>query len=122
MPRQRLFKVIPPPPGRAQARKIYILMLLAQQHTNEEIKSLANCTKGEIDSVIKQYDEKGDFEDLPRSGRPKVFSAAAKRAIVRHVNKNPSDTLEDLRKVFKGSGKAGQTPTRPTFNAAISDK
>lgn len=119
MARKRLFKVKPAPPGRSQARKIQILLLLAQQYTNEEIIAQVKCTKGEIDNVIKQYKAKGDFEDLPRSGRPEVFSAAAKRAIVRHVTKNPTDTLGDLQRAFKGGGSAGQTPAKTTFTAAV---
>jgi hypothetical protein len=65
-----------------------------QKCTN--IQALLNVSRGAIQSTIKFEALRNNSDTQARSGRPKGYSEATERRILRHIRLNPKDTYLQL--------------------------
>ena len=102
MPRKRLLSNIsvnisPRKQLSSEAKnKIYGRALAGESST--EIEAAENVPKPTIDHLLERIIERETTDNLPRSGRPRIYDDRDERAVVRQVRLSPKMRYDDLRK------------------------
>jgi transposase len=61
-----------------------------------EIASFTNLTQRTIQKIIKRYEERGDHENAPKSGRPLLLNERSIRHLSLHVEQNRRESLREV--------------------------
>ncbi|KAH9213104.1 hypothetical protein DL95DRAFT_463340 [Leptodontidium sp. 2 PMI_412] len=88
-------------------------------HRFTAISKLEETPYSTVRSIIERRLETGDssFENKPRSGPSKKTSDRNDRALIRHANQNPRDTLYALATPSKSGHKLGRNTVRKILKA-----
>lgn len=82
-----------------------IVRLFEQGKSGYQIAKDMNLHRGTVNKIIKRYKETGNFEDKPRSGRPRsARTKANKQKIKGRIQRNPNSRKNSLRKMGKVIG------------------
>ena len=63
-----------------------------------------NMPKSTVASLVQKWKRHGTTVNLQRSRRPSKMIAKCRKKVLREARKNPSVTLEDLKKSIQGAG------------------
>lgn len=80
------------------AKRARICALLQAGHSSRTVAALENVCQSTVIRTCQRVGERGDYEDRPRSGRPKVLSVHQERIIVRKVMSGKCSTAVGIQR------------------------
>jgi transposase len=95
----------------SHSTRIQIIGFYFMSLTNEQISIALECDERTVENWINRYNETGDIEALPRSGRPRVTTRADEEDIVAAVVADPFENAVNISK-NKGSAVSDTTIRR----------
>jgi transposase len=81
-----------------EAQRLQVIALKGGRLKNREVARQVGCSDKQVARVWKKYQEHGTIQDLPRSGRPKVYTPRDLRLLRHGILNDQFDTAVEARR------------------------